>query len=119
MTGGVRIAKRIVQNIGIAIKGLGVAGIRHNRIRAGKPAHAGQVVTGVVVDEAQVVVVLLSGVASVCKGLSGFGAVAAEEPALNLSKGQVAGAAAGNHTPGAGVTHDTVIPHAYAELAEA
>ncbi|MCB8952910.1 MAG: hypothetical protein H6650_12955 [Ardenticatenales bacterium] len=38
---------------GVAIEGLGNAGIRHNRIRIHKPAHAGDVVPRVVVDEAE------------------------------------------------------------------
>ena len=91
---------RLVENITIAVEGLGIAGIRHNRIRAQEPAHAGEVIPRVVVDESEVVVVLLAGVAAVGIGLAGGGAVAAE--------GEVAGAAAGNQPTPIIVAHDAV-----------
>ena len=79
---------------------MGICGIRYNRIGGGEAGDAGNVVPRVVVDEAEVVVVLLAGVAVVCKGLGGGGAVAAE--------GEVAGAAAGNHAATVIVAHDAI-----------
>ena len=77
-----------------------IAGIRHNRIRAQEPPHAGQVVAGVVINEAEVVIVLLAGVAQVGIGLGGGGAVGAE--------GEVAGAAAVDYVSTVVEAHDAV-----------
>ena len=100
MAAWINIFQRIISSIGVAIEALRVFAIRHNRVRAQEPPHAGQVVAGVVINEAEVVVVLLAGVAAVCKGLAGGGAVGAE--------GEVAGAAAADHAPAIVITHDAV-----------
>ena len=78
MSRWVSVFERIIVGIAVAIIILRVSRIRHNRIRAHKPGDAGQIVAGIVVDEAEVVVVLLAGVAAVGVGLAGRGAVAAE-----------------------------------------
>ena len=59
MSRRVNQCKRRIENIGVSVKELGICGIRHNRIRIHKPAHAGEVIARIVVDEAEVVVVLL------------------------------------------------------------
>ena len=79
---------------------MGICGIRYNRIGGGEAGDAGNVVPRVVVDEAEVVVVFLSGVAAVGVCLGGGGAVGAE--------GEVAGAAAADHAPAIVIAHDAV-----------
>ena len=100
MAGGVAIPKGISKHVAVPVKTLRICYIRHNRIRAHKPTDARQIVASVEVDEAEVIVVLLAGVAAVGIGLAGGGAVAAE--------GEVAGAAATDPVTITTVAHDTV-----------
>jgi hypothetical protein len=65
----VDILKRVVVGITIPIKALRVRRVGHKRISTYEATYTRQVVTGVHVDEAQVVVVAVAGVAAVGDGL--------------------------------------------------
>ena len=100
MTSRINKCQRIVQYIRKTIVGLGIRWGGNKGIGGCEAGDARQVVAGVVVDESEVVVVLLAGVAAVGIGLAGGGAVGAE--------GEVAGAAAGNHAATVIVAHDAI-----------
>ena len=102
---------RVAKYIGVPIELLRVGWVGDNGIGRDEAVNIRQVVAGVVVDEAQVVVVFLSGVAAVGKGLGGRGALGAE--------GQVAGAAAADHAAPIVITHTAMAAQACAELGEA
>src|SRR5690606_12824405 len=78
MTRRVCVKDWSVKRIRIPIIALRVRRVGHNRISTYETADAGQVVASVHVDEAQIVVVAVAGVATVGDGLRGCGAVAAE-----------------------------------------
>ena len=75
MPSRIRIPEGIVKRIRIPIKALRVRRVGHNGISTYEAADAGQVVAGVHVDEAQVVVVAVAGVAAVGDGVAGAVAV--------------------------------------------
>ncbi len=45
----VGVPERVIEHVGVAVEGLGVAGLRHHRIRAEEPAQGRVVVAGAVV----------------------------------------------------------------------
>ena len=65
----------IITGVRVAVEALRVFTIWHNGISTYEAADAGQVVAGVHVDEAQVVVVAVVGVAAVGDGVAGAVAV--------------------------------------------
>ncbi len=63
----VKVGERIPKYVGIPVQLLGVAWVRHNGIRTGKPAYPRQVEPGIVIQQPQLQVLLLPGGSRVCE----------------------------------------------------
>ena len=96
MTRWISIPEGVAKHIGVPVELLRVSWVGHQRVGAYEPSCARGVITGVVIIEANVHIVLLAGVGAVGQVGGGFGAPAAV--------GQVAGHAGLNLLP-SGVAH--------------
>ena len=95
MTGWVNAVGGVVAGVGIAVVGLGVAGVGDKGVGGDEAGEGGVVVAGVVVDETQIVVVVLTREAGVGDGLGGGGAVGAEGLVAGIGTGEFAAGAFG------------------------
>ncbi|GAB4164755.1 MAG: hypothetical protein Fur0021_40350 [Candidatus Promineifilaceae bacterium] len=98
------VGEGIISDIAVAVQAGRVCWVHDEDIWTDEPSYSGQIEPSPHIDKPQIisrqVVVGMTGKSTVCKGLGGGGAIGAE--------GEVASAAATDHTPGAGVTHNTV-----------
>ena len=77
MPGRVGIPERVVEHVGVAVEGLGVAGPGHHRVRADEPAQGRVVEAHAVIVEAQRGLLALAGEAVVGGRVAAAGAVSA------------------------------------------